>query len=179
MLADATRIYPEIHQLLKERDAAHERLTTARAELRTAMTLGCAEHETLRTASIAKNKALLASAEVENALRVAKDKACKEFAASRGWIYSTTRRPFTLERLRGEPCRGSAWSRPDYGLGRELDHPNYFWHGRRAIGIVAHNYAPWEECLAFAEAKRLHAELLPSWYYPAGAIAVLYTRKAP
>jgi hypothetical protein len=148
--------YPEIHRLLKESEAAYRRLEEARKEPRTA------------------SAALQVSRNADRALQEARDRAAREFASSRGWTFHA-RRSFTLEKLRDERAN---WSGDGYGLGSTLDHPDYFWLGRKPIALVSHTYTQLGRCLGWADAKQLHAELLPaSWYYPAGATAVLYTRK--
>jgi len=98
----------------------------------------------------------------------------ERFAQSRGWkVYQ---RDWMLNQL--QAGRMIAPNCEDEDM-RVLDHRECFILNRKPSAILAHTYAPWEDCVAFAHQNRLLVERLPySWYSPGCATAALFTRSA-
>jgi len=97
------------------------------------------------------------------------------FAHSRGWIVAQTW--FDVRRLgRAPDCRG-------LDFGRVIDHAECFRFPVRPwlpAAVVSHTYVPVAQAAKYAEAHGLAFEALdfPSWYYPGGTSAVLFTRRS-
>ena len=111
----------------------------------------------------------LMCAEAARQLQSARDAARDVFAAKAKWC---TGEAFSLDQLREARAKEHA----DETM--LPDHIDYFWQNNKPVGMVAHVYSSWPDCLALAARENLRVEALPaSWYYPGTCIAARYVRK--
>ena len=171
----------------------------ASTELRAAVDAACAAHATLRDASIRRDHVMRALdpgalrrtdpafRDADRAYRIALDDynahvdaVRKLFAASRGWTVG--KHAFSLRQLLTATHSRSWYDYRGESWYPAIDHAEYYrlptrpW---RPAAILSHSYAPSAEITKFAADNGLSVEFLdmPSWYYPGGTTAVLFTAK--